>query len=131
MVFAADLIRTISLPRALDFMAISSYGGEMESSGLVQIPKNLNENIEGAHVLVVGDIVDTGLTLSYLIRNLSARNPGDVKVCILLDRPARRIVDLPLVYKGFEIPDHFVVGYGIDYQQRYRNLPFISIHEPR
>ena len=126
-VFVADLIRAVSLPLTLDFMAISSYGTGMESSGVVKILKDLDENIEGAHVLVVEDIVDTGLTLSYLLRNLNARNPASLKVCILLDRPARRIVDLPIAYKGFEIPDHFVVGYGLDYQQRYRNLPYICI----
>jgi hypoxanthine phosphoribosyltransferase len=128
--FVADLIRAISLPLTLDFMAISSYGGGTESTGVVKILKDLDQSIEGAHVLVVEDIVDTGLTLSYLLRNLSARNPASLKVCILLDRPARRIVDLPLAYKGFEIPDHFVVGYGLDYQQRYRNLPFICVFEP-
>lgn len=130
-VFVADLIRAISLPLTLDFMAISSYGGEMTSSGVVKILKDLDENVEGAHVLVVEDIVDTGLTLAYLLRNLSAKNPASLKVCILLDRPARRIVDLPLAYKGFEIPDRFVVGYGLDYRQRYRNLPFICTLEPR
>lgn len=130
-VFVADLIRAIPLPLTLDFMAISSYGDETTSSGVVKILKDLDENIEGAHVLVVEDIVDTGLTLGYLLRNLSAKNPASLKVCILLDRPARRIVDLPLAYKGFEIPDRFVVGYGLDYRQRYRNLPFICILEPR
>lgn len=130
-VFVADLIRAIPLPLTLDFMAISSYGEETTSSGVVKILKDLDENIEGAHVLVVEDIVDTGLTLGYLLRNLSAKNPASLKVCILLDRPARRIVDLPLAYKGFEIPDRFVVGYGLDYRQRYRNLPFICTLEPR
>lgn len=130
-VFVADLIRAISLPLTLDFMAISSYGEETTSSGVVKILKDLDENIEGAHVLVVEDIVDTGLTLAYLLRNLSAKNPASLKVCILLDRPARRIVDLPLAYKGFEIPDRFVVGYGLDYRQRYRNLPFICTLDPR
>ncbi|MBI2877715.1 MAG: hypoxanthine phosphoribosyltransferase [Candidatus Tectomicrobia bacterium] len=130
-VFLADLMRAISLPLTLDFMAISSYGGGTSSSGVVKILKDLDEGIEGTHILVVEDIVDTGLTLSYLLRTLSVKNPASLKTCILLDRPARRIVDLSIAYKGFEIPDRFVIGYGLDYRERYRNLPFICTIEPQ
>jgi hypoxanthine phosphoribosyltransferase len=128
-VFLADLIRAIPIPLTLDFMAISSYG-EVGASGVVRIVKDLEQDITGRHVLVVEDIVDTGLTLGYLLRILQARNPLSLQICTLLDRSVRRIVDLPIAFRGFEIPDRFVVGYGLDYQQRYRNLPYIGILKP-
>ncbi|MBI4596048.1 MAG: hypoxanthine phosphoribosyltransferase [Candidatus Tectomicrobia bacterium] len=125
-VFIADLVRNIDIPVILDFMAISSYGGNVASSGVVKILKDLDENISGRHVLIVEDIIDTGLTLGYLFNILRARKPESLKICTLLDRSARRIVDLPIAYAGFKIPDTFVVGYGLDYRQRYRNLPYIA-----
>jgi hypoxanthine phosphoribosyltransferase len=122
-VFAADLIRQIRLPLALDFMALSSYGDSTRSSGVVRIQKDLDHSVEGRHVLIVEDIVDTGLTLNYLYGHLKARGPQSVRICALLDKPERRKVAVPLHYKGFEIPDTFVVGYGLDYAEQYRNLP--------
>ena len=124
-VFLADLMRAISIPHRVDFMAVSSYGSGTKTSGVVRITKDLDESITGQDVLVVEDIVDTGLTLSYLLDILQARNPKSLRVCALLDKPARRKVDVPIAYRGFEIPDTFVVGYGLDYDQRYRNLPDI------
>ncbi|HEU4386690.1 MAG TPA: phosphoribosyltransferase family protein, partial [Blastocatellia bacterium] len=108
-----------------DFMAISSYAGQT-GSGVVRITKDLEESISGRHILLVEDIIDTGLTVNYLVRTLKQRNPVSLEVCGLLDKTARRIIDLPIRYRGFEIPDVFVVGYGMDYQQQYRNLPFIA-----
>jgi len=122
--FMADLMRHVSLPLAVDFMAISSYEGD--KSGAVRILKDLDENVEGRDVLVVEDIVDTGMTLTTLLHYLQARRPASVRVCALLDKRARRLVDVPLDYVGFEVPDEFVVGYGLDYRQVYRNLPFIA-----
>ena len=128
--FMADLMRQISLPVAVDFMAISSYENENPDSGFVRILKDLDENIEGRDVLVVEDIVDTGMTLNYLLGYLRARRPASLKVCALLDRRARRLVDVPIEYVGFEIPDEFVIGYGLDFGQIYRNLPFIATLKP-
>lgn len=126
--FVADLIRAISIPLTVDFMAISSYGPSTDTSGIVKVVKDLEENIMGKHVLIVEDIIDTGLTLNYLIRNLRSREPASLDVCVLLDKSARRIVyNLPIKYKGFDVPDAFVVGYGLDYRQKYRNLPFVGI----
>jgi hypoxanthine phosphoribosyltransferase len=125
-VFLADLIRAIPAPLSIDLLAISSYGGR-DTSGMVRILKDLDQDIAGRHVLMVEDIVDTGLTLGYLLRTLQARQPASLQVCALLDRSVRRIVSLPLTFRGFEIPDRFVVGYGLDYQERYRNLPFIGV----
>ncbi len=125
-VFAADLLRTISIQASIDFMAISSYGHQ-NSSGVVRITKDLDESIQGRSVLLVEDIIDTGLTANYLLQDLTRRGPASVEICALLDKSARRIIDLPIKYRGFEIPDVFVVGYGMDYQQRYRNLPYIAI----
>lgn len=125
-VFLADLMRAITIPLSIDFIAISSYGAR-GASGAVRLVKDLDQDITGRHVLVVEDIVDTGLTLGYLLRTLSARNPASLQICTLLDRSVRRIVDLPIAFRGFEIPDRFVVGYGLDYLQRYRNLPFIGV----
>lgn len=125
-VFMADLVRHIDVPLSVDFMAISSYEGEGGRLGAVRIVKDLDEPVTGKHILIVEDIIDTGLTLGYLIRHLDARNPKSIKICTLLDRSIRRIVPLPISYKGFDIPDIYVVGYGMDYQQLYRNLP--SLH---
>jgi hypoxanthine phosphoribosyltransferase len=125
-VFAADLIRALTIDASIDFIAISSYG-QQNSSGVVRITKDLDESIEGRNVLLIEDIIDTGLTANYLLQSLRRRSPANVEICALLDKSARRIIDLPIAYRGFEIPDAFVVGYGMDYQQRYRNLPHIAI----
>jgi hypoxanthine phosphoribosyltransferase len=125
-IFLADICRAITMPVTIDLMAVSSYGPGARPSGVVKILKDLDESIAGREVLVIEDIIDTGLTLSYLLRNLEPRAPASLKVCVLLDKPARRIVDLPIAYRGFEIPDKFVVGYGLDYHQQYRNLPFVA-----
>src|SRR5437763_469286 len=122
-VFAADLLRAITIPATIDFIAISSYAGQ---AGVVRITKDLEESIAGRHILMIEDIIDTGLTANYLLQNLKWRHPASLQLCALLDRSARRIIELPLAYRGFEIPDLFVVGYGLDYQQRYRNLPHIA-----
>ena len=126
-IFLADLCRAITLPVTIDVMAVSSYGPGARPLGVVKILKDLDESITGREVLVVEDVIDTGLTLSYLLRNLQPRAPASLNVCVLLDKRARRIADLPIAYRGFEIPDKFVVGYGLDLAQRYRNLPFIAI----
>jgi len=123
--FMADLLRHISLPVSVDFMAISSYGGD--GGGAVKILKDLDLNIADQHVLLMEDIVDTGMTLNRVLERLRSHRPASLKVCALLDKRARRLVDVPLDYVGFEVPDEFVVGYGLDYEQRYRNLPFIGI----
>ena len=123
--FATDLARQIGLPLSMDFLSISSYGEDSE--GVVRITKDLEENIAGKDVLVIEDIIDTGFTLKYLLRTLASRNPKSLEVCALLDRRARRIIEIELKYIGFEIPDKFVVGYGLDYRQRYRNLPYIGV----
>lgn len=128
--FLVDLARALSIPATIDFIAISGYGPGSKASGVVRIVKDLEEEVAGRDLLVVEDIVDTGLTLGYLLRILRARGPASLKVCTLLDRSVRRIVDHPIAYRGFEIPDKFVVGYGLDYQQRYRNLPFIAVLRP-
>lgn len=128
--FLADLVRAIDLPVKVDFMALSSYGASSESSGIVRILKDLDENVQGRHVLVVEDIVDTGLTLNYLIDNLRSRRPESLKVCTLLDKPERRQVAIKPDYNGFTIPDRFVVGYGLDYAEKYRNLPYIAVLKP-
>ena len=125
-VFLSDLVRHMSGDVSLDFMAVSSYGPGARPLGVVKILKDLDESITGREVLVVEDVIDTGLTLSYLLRNLQPRAPASLNVCVLLDKPARRIADLPIAYRGFEIPDKFVVGYGLDFAQRYRNLPFVA-----
>ncbi|SEN63679.1 hypoxanthine phosphoribosyltransferase [Lihuaxuella thermophila] len=125
--FMADLIRKMEIPVEVDFMAVSSYGSSTKSSGVVRILKDLEASVEGRHVLVVEDIIDSGLTLSYLIAMLKGRKAASVKVATLLDKPARRTVDLKPDYCGFEIPDEFVVGYGLDYAEKYRNLPYIGV----
>jgi len=128
--FMADLARAIKVPVAIDFMAVSSYGAGTSSSGVVRILKDLDENVEGKHVLVVEDIIDSGLTLNYLVDNLKSRQPASIKICTLLNKPERRKVDVDIAYNGFTIPDHFVIGYGLDYAEKYRNLPFIGILKP-
>jgi hypoxanthine phosphoribosyltransferase len=125
--FMADLMRHITVPCEVDFMAISSYGASTDSSGVVRILKDLDINIEGRHVLVVEDIIDSGLTLSYLMRNLEARGPATLEICALLTKPDRREMDVPVRYIGFEIPDRFVIGYGLDFAERYRNLPYVAV----
>ncbi len=129
--FMADLMRRITLPLRIDLMEVSSYGGATtESSGLVRILKDLSAPIEGRDVLLVEDIIDTGLTLNYLMRYLRGKNPRSIKICTLLDKPARRLVEIPLDYVGFEIPDAFVVGYGLDFGEVYRNLRFVGVLRP-
>jgi hypoxanthine phosphoribosyltransferase len=128
--FMADLMRQLTVPCEIDFMAISSYGASTDSSGVVRILKDLDINIEGRDVLVVEDIIDSGLTLSYLMRNLEAREPASLEVCALLTKPARREIDVPVRYVGFEIPNRFVIGYGLDFAERYRNLPYVGVLDP-
>lgn len=128
--FMVDLVRHINLPVTIDFMAISSYGASTESSGVVRILKDLDVSIEGKHVLIVEDIVDSGLTLSYLADYLRKRNPASLQICALLNKPDRRTSDVKIDYMGFDIPDKFVVGYGLDYGEIYRNLPFIGVLKP-
>jgi hypoxanthine phosphoribosyltransferase len=127
--FLSDLMRFIDIPVEVDFMAVASYGSATDSSGVVRILKDLDIAIEGRDVLIVEDIVDSGLTLQYLLRNLGSRNPASLEVCALLTKPDRRKVDLPTRYVGFEIPDRFVIGYGLDYAERHRNLPFVAVLE--
>jgi len=130
-IFVADLVRAIPLHLTVDFMGISSYGAGTKSSGVVKITKDLEETIEGRHVIIAEDIIDTGLTLNYLLKMLKQRNPASIKVCTLLNKQARRLLEVEQVgYIGFEIEDHFVVGYGLDYVQKFRNLPCIGILKP-
>jgi hypoxanthine phosphoribosyltransferase len=128
--FFGDMMRAIDLPLEIDFMAVSSYGASTRSSGVVRILKDLDETITGRHVLILEDIIDTGLTLSYLVRTLMERRPASLEICTMLDKPARRLVEVPVKYVGFTIPDQFVVGYGLDYDQKFRNLPFVGILKP-
>ena len=129
--FMADLMRAISIPVRIDLMEVSSYGGTAtESSGLVRILKDLSSSIDGAEVLIVEDIIDTGLTLNYLVRYLRGKKPASLQICTLLDKPARRLVEIDVKYRGFTIPDQFVVGYGLDYGELYRNLRFVGVLRP-
>jgi hypoxanthine phosphoribosyltransferase len=129
--FMADLMRAVTIPVTIDLMEVSSYGGmATETSGLVRILKDLSSSIEGRDVLIVEDIIDTGLTLNYLVRYLRGKGPRSLRICTLLDKPARRLVEIPIDYRGFEIPDRFVVGYGLDFGERYRNLPYIGVLKP-
>ena len=128
--FMADLARAVKVPMALDFMAVSSYGNGTSSSGTVRILKDLDNSIEGKHVLVVEDIIDSGVTLKYLLKNLKSRKPASIKLCTLLNKPERRRVEVDIDYCGFTVPDYFLVGYGLDYAEKYRNLPFIGILKP-
>jgi len=127
--FACELAKRITVPVSLDFMSVSSYGNSKESSGIVKIVKDLDEALEGKHVLIVEDIIDSGKTLNHLIPMLYARKPIDIKLCSLLSKPSRREVDVKIDYLGYEVPDVFVVGYGLDYAQKYRNLPYIGVVE--
>jgi hypoxanthine phosphoribosyltransferase len=126
-IFAAELIKNISTPCEIDFMAVSSYGNSTETSGIVRILKDLDNSIEGKDILIVEDIVDTGVTLAYLLKYLKARKANSIEIVALLNKSARRISDIEVKYIGFEVPDGFIVGYGIDYAEKYRNLPFIGI----
>ncbi len=129
--FLADLMRQLEVDCEVDFMAVSSYGSATDSSGVVRILKDLDASIEGRHVLIVEDIVDSGLTLSYLFRMLGGRGPASLEVCALLTKPDRREVDMPIRYVGFEIPNKFAIGYGLDHAERYRNLPYVAVlNEP-
>lgn len=128
--FMADLMRSIDIPVRIDLMEVSSYGSGTESSGQVRILKDLSASIEGRHVVIVEDIIDTGLTLNYLLKYLADKGPASVRIVCLLDKPARRLVEIPIDYRGFEIPDRFVIGYGLDYDERYRNLPYIGVLKP-
>ena len=125
--FLADLMRHIEVPCEVDFMAVSSYGSATKTSGVVRIIKDLDTDLTDRHVLIVEDIVDSGLTLSYLMRNLESRGPASLAVCALLTKPARRAIEVPVRYVGFEIPDKFVVGYGLDFAERHRNLPYVAV----
>lgn len=125
-VFMADLLREISIPAEADFIAVASYDGGTKTAGIVRLTQDLFTNIQGRHVILVEDIVDSGLTLSYLLKNLKTRRPASIAVCALLNKKKRRQAQVPVKYKGFNIPDKFVVGYGLDHKQRYRNLPYVS-----
>jgi hypoxanthine phosphoribosyltransferase len=125
--FLSDLMRHLRVPCEVDFMAVASYGSSTDSSGVVRILKDLDASIEGRHVLIVEDIVDSGLTLSYLLRTMRAREPASLEVCALMTKPERRKVNLPIRYTGFEIPNRFVIGYGLDYGEKFRNLPFVAV----
>lgn len=127
--FMCELAKRITVPVSIDFMSVSSYGNETKSSGVVRIVKDLDEPLKDKHVIVVEDIVDSGRTLSYLLNILKERGPASLSLCTLLDKPDRRVVDVAVDYTGFEIPDEFVVGYGLDYAQKYRNLPYIGVVE--
>lgn len=124
--FMADLMRAITIPVELDFMAVASYSAEARDQGVVRLEKDLSLPITGRHVLFIEDIIDTGLTLNYLLRNLRVREPASLDVCVLFDRPDHRLIDIPVKYKGFDLPDRLVVGYGLDHRGRYRNLPFVG-----
>ncbi|HCF57393.1 MAG TPA: hypoxanthine phosphoribosyltransferase [Myxococcales bacterium] len=126
-IFCADLVRAINLPLSVDFLGVSSYGGKTETSGVVRITSDLSRPVEGKHLLVVEDIVDTGLTMAFLRENLRTRRPASIRVCTLLEKPSRARAPVEIDYKGFVIPDAFVVGYGLDYDERYRNVPFIGV----
>ena len=128
--FMADLLRSITVPVEVDFIAVSSFSPETREKGVVRLVKDLEATITGRDVLFVEDVVDTGLTLSYLLRNLRARQPASLEVCVLFNKPAHRLIDIPLKYKGFDLPDQFVVGYGLDHREKYRNLPFVGLLKP-
>jgi hypoxanthine phosphoribosyltransferase len=129
-IFLADLYRAITIPAEVDFIAIASYSAESRDRGMVRLIKDLELSIQGRHVIFVEDIIDTGLTLNFLLRNLRARGPASLEVCALFNKPRRRLIDIPLKYKGFDLPDRLVVGYGLDYREQYRNLPYLALLEP-
>jgi len=128
--FMADLLQALTIPAEIDFIAVSSYSPESRQQGVVRLVKDLEIPIDGRHVLFVEDVIDTGLTLNYILRNLRIRQPASLDVCVLFNKPNHRLIDIPLKYKGFDLPDRFVVGYGLDYRERYRNLPFIGLLKP-
>lgn len=128
--FMADLLRMITIPIEIDFISVSSYSKETRRRGLVRLTKDLESPINGRHVLFVEHVIDTGLTLNYLLQSLEARNPASLKVCVLFDKSRRRLIDVPLAYKGFDLPDRFFVGYGLDFRERYRNLPYVGVLKP-
>jgi hypoxanthine phosphoribosyltransferase len=128
--FMADLMRAITIPVEVDYLAVTSYSSESREQGVVRLEKDLDAVIEGRHVLFVEDMVDTGLTLNYLLRSLRTRDPASLEVCALFNKPRRRLIDIPMKYKGFDLPARFVVGYGLDYREQYRNLPFVGVLEP-
>ena len=127
--FVCELAKRITVPVTIDFMQVSSYGAETKSSGVVRLSKDLDEPLQGKNVIIVEDIIDSGRTLSHLVKLLAQRNPKTMTLCTLLDKPSRRVVDVDVEYTGFQIPDEFVVGYGLDYDQKYRNLPYIGVIE--
>jgi hypoxanthine phosphoribosyltransferase len=128
--FVADLMRAITIPMEVDYLAIASYSAEAREHGLVRLEKDLDQTIGGRHVLFVEDMIDTGLTLNYLLRSLRAREPATLEVCALFNKPHRRLINLAIKYQGFDLPDRFVVGYGLDYRGRYRNLPYVGVLKP-
>ena len=128
--FLTDLVRAMHIPLMIDFMVVSSYGDSKETTGIVRLVKDLKEDIRKRHVILIEDIVDTGLTLDYLLKNLQARGPMSLEVCTLLSKPSRRKIEVPIKYIGFEIPDKFAIGYGLDHKQYYRNLPFVCVFNP-
>ena len=131
LVFMSDLLRCVTIPVEVDFMSVSSYSKEARQQGLVRVDKDLSIPIQGRHVLFIEDIVDSGLTLYYLLKNLKSRQPASLEVCTLFNKNERRLVEVPLKYRGFELPDRFVVGYGLDYHEKYRNLPFVGVLKPQ
>jgi hypoxanthine phosphoribosyltransferase len=128
--FMADMLRAISVPVEVDFIAISSYSAEERDQGVVRVMKDLDRSITGRHVIFVEDVIDTGLTLNYLITSLQTRQPASLEVCTLFNKPTHRLIEIPIKYKGFDLPDYFVVGYGLDHHERYRNLPYVGILKP-
>ncbi len=128
--FMADLLRAITIPVEMDFMSISSFAAGADRQGFVRLVKDLEIPLAGRHVLFVEDVIDTGLTLNYLLRNLRTREPASLEVCVLFNKPAHRLIEIPLKYKGFDLPDRFVAGYGLDYREKYRNLPFVGLLKP-
>lgn len=128
--FMADLVRAVTIPAQVDFMAVSSYTNEDRDKGVVRVTKDLDIPITDRHVVFVEDVIDTGLTLNYLLKSLRARSPASLEVCTLLNKPTRRLINIPIRYTGFDLPDYFVVGYGLDYEERYRNLPYVGILKP-
>ncbi|HSJ56159.1 MAG TPA: hypoxanthine phosphoribosyltransferase [Anaerolineae bacterium] len=129
-IFMADLLRALTIPVEVDFLAVSSYTAALRDQGVVRLVKDLEVPLTGRHVLFVEDVIDTGLTLNYLLGTLRAREPASLEVCVLFDKPGRRLVDTPLKYKGFDLPDRYVVGCGLDFRERYRNLPFVGLLKP-
>lgn len=128
--FMADLLRELTIPAEVDFIAVSSYSPEAREHGMVRLMKDLETNIGGRHILFVEDVIDTGLTLNYLLQNLRARQPASLEVCVLFDKSSSRLLDIPIKYKGFDLPPYFVVGYGLDFREKYRNLPFVGLLSP-